>query len=226
MAIQSAENRRVPVLFAVLLACLMLAALGYQAYQFNKTRLGKMSIAVSQESSSPRTPGMRVSGLVDIARMNLMGDPNKSMQAPVVKEVQPVSTITNLVLMGIITSSIPEKSSALIQESNTPTKRYFIGQSLASGYILDSVNIDSVVLKRGEQKETLRYPVANTFVPAPPLAAQMPFHPVVPTPGTQPQQQQAPAVPAQAPAAEPDLRSRLYRLPPLTPGGHPREQQN
>jgi len=102
----------------------------------------------------------RMLSLAELAKDNLMGDPVK----PVVKEVKQekiLDTKLKIVLVGTITTTDGGKASALIQGSSRETKRYFTGEMIEAGVFLDSVAVDSVMLKRNGQLETLRYPASS-----------------------------------------------------------------
>lgn len=185
---------RSPVFLAIaLLLLVMLAAIGYQAYALNKVRLGK-TVAGNQtqqvKQDKKRSEASDVPTLAQLAKRNLMGDPNKAPKKAAV-EVVPITAL-KLILMGTIIKTDGGVSSALIQGGNRETKRYSVGEKVEGGFILDSVGVDSVVLKRDEHLETLAYP-ANTGPAAVPPPAPVPAT----NPGTRPQQQNRPAAAVQ-----------------------------
>ena len=209
---------------------LMSAFIASQALQFNKVRTGKLVTVEARHTTLVQArPPVAYKPLADLARLNLMGDASKAVApAPPVEKIP--AAANNLTLMGIISSTVENKSSVLIQDGTLQTKRYYLGQTMENGSVVQSIESDKVLLKRGEKLEELRYPVsaANTssvYQPSSVMQQPVPVQPLT-TPavpvvqGQQPMQSVNPN-PGQNPD---DLRARLYRLPPTTPGGHPREQ--
>lgn len=105
-------------------------------------------------------------GLEQVAKLHLFGE---KVIAPVVEPVQTDIPQTNLkfVLVGAMTSSDATKASALIT-TDKQTRRFFVGDSIASGVVLQEVHADAVVLKRSGKLETLSFPRADESAPSAP----------------------------------------------------------
>lgn len=212
---------RVQTLLVIAIVIAFLAALAYQAYGLNLVRLGKTK---SQSIFTPHVvqnvdplASIRTSSLIELAKQNLMGNPEKLPPKPVAP-VKPTEPPASIVLTGIVTSTIPGRSSAFIQV-NTITKRVFIGEPVDGVAILQEVKNDSVTLKRGDKIEVLRYPTA-------PAVAAQPMQMPAPAPGMPAQavvQPAAVSVPVSPGPNRADPRTRLWRLPPDKPGGSPRD---
>lgn len=195
----------------------LLLALSYQGYQLNRVRMGKveaMSPFIPQAVRNDDPMGLiKTASLADLAKENLMGDPNKLVK-PDLGMVKLPGPAVNLILMGIMISSVESKSSAFIQ-TGMQTKRYFIGQAVEGGAVVQSITSDGVLLKRGDREESLRYPVVAGAPQGP-----APIQSMLPVPVAN--NLNAPVAPEPNPG---DIRSRLWRLPPATPGGHPRDRE-
>lgn len=70
-------------------------------------------------------------------------------------------TQLNLVLSGVLSSSVNEHASALIAERGKPAERVFVGQTLPGGAEVYSVEVDHIILRRNGQMEKLTYPDAE-----------------------------------------------------------------
>lgn len=189
-----------PVFLAMALLLFTLAAVGYQAMTLNKVRLGTTVMLSKTQETKPvkKNDEAKLPALAQFTKQNLMGDPNKAPKKPAA-EVVPIATL-KLTLMGTIIKTDGGVSSAFIQSGNKETKRYSVGEQIEGGFTLDSVAADSVVLKRDDHLETLKYP-ANV---APAVAAQPPM------PATNPATRPQPNKPA--PAGQPDDANRAKSL--------------
>ena len=105
-------------------------------------------------------------GLEQVAKLHLFGE---KIIAPVVEPVQTDIPQTNLkfVLVGAMTNSDAAKASALIA-TDKQTNRFFVGDSVATGVVLQEVLADAVVLKRNGKLETLSFPRADESAPSAP----------------------------------------------------------
>jgi hypothetical protein len=158
-----------PVFLAVVLLLLTLVAVGYQALELNKVRLGKsLSVIEPQQVQKKQSVAAdKLPTFAQLATRNIMGDPKKSPKQAVVQNAVPITAL-KLTLMGTIIKTEGGMSSALIQGNNRETKRYYVGETVEGGFTLHSVAVDSVVLKRDEQLETLKYPLNVSTSPVPP----------------------------------------------------------
>ena len=149
-----------PVLLAVILLLSTLATVGYQVFELNRLRLENVSAMVEplySQQSDRLVNGKKLPSLTELATLNLMGNPYKPAEKTVVENIVPISAL-KLILIGTIVKNNTSESSALIQRSNRETKRYFVGDVIEGGVALSSVAIDSVILKREDASEVLRYP--------------------------------------------------------------------
>jgi general secretion pathway protein C len=107
------------------------------------------------QSLASLRPYQRLGSLVEL---NLFGEENKApVNEPVKVADNLPQTKLKLTLIGVITSTEEGKDSALIKDGNR-TKRYFINDKIQGNVSLYQVNRDSVVIKRGENLEELKYP--------------------------------------------------------------------
>ncbi|WP_299592818.1 type II secretion system protein N [uncultured Microbulbifer sp.] len=70
-------------------------------------------------------------------------------------------TQLNLVLSGVLSSSMSDHASALVAERGKPAERIFVGQKLPGGAEVYSVEVDHIILRRNGQMEKLTYPDAD-----------------------------------------------------------------
>ncbi|WP_295797655.1 type II secretion system protein N [uncultured Microbulbifer sp.] len=112
-------------------------------------------------------------------------------------------TQLNLVLSGVLSSSVNDRASALVAERGKPAERIYVGQTLAGGAEVYSVEVDHIILRRNGQMEKLTYPDADG-------------RPTVPKQYANYTQQAARAVSASASAQRADkqqsIRDRLEQL--------------
>ncbi len=110
----------------------------------------------------------------------------------------PASTL-GLVLKGILLAYPAEASSALIASADGAAVAYGVGASVAGNAVIESIEIDRVILKVGDRRELLGFPepVAGA-TPAPTTTAGAGI--TITTPGQ-------PAAPAQSPEAAAALAS-------------------
>ncbi len=110
----------------------------------------------------------------------------------------PASTL-GLVLKGILLAYPAEASSALIASADGAAVAYGVGASVAGNAIIESIEIDRVILKVGDRRELLGFPEPVAGVaPAPTTTAGAGI--TITTPGQ-------PAAPAQSPEAAAALAS-------------------
>ena len=99
-----------------------------------------------------------------VADLNLFGQFVEVVEvAPVIKFEELPETQLNLILRAAFTDSETHKSSAVIEADDQPQSeesdhRYYINEMLPGDAVLFAINIDSVVLKRGDEYETLHFP--------------------------------------------------------------------
>ena len=88
--------------------------------------------------------------------------------APVKTEAEPELDLANipitqlnLVLSGVLSSSVNGHASALVAERGKPAERIFVGETLPGGAEVYSVEVDHIILRRNGQMEKLTYPDAD-----------------------------------------------------------------
>ncbi len=153
-----------PKIVAIALLGLMFVGMGYQAYELNQLRTVPAAELLAGSDWTVGTTGntqrKAPSSMSQMARWNLLGNPEA---APVVEKVEVPDTLPEtklkLTLLGTINNSDDGVDSALIKDGNK-IERFYVNDKLQGGVVLHAVRDDSVVLKRGERLETLRYPDA------------------------------------------------------------------
>ncbi|AQQ67623.1 hypothetical protein Mag101_08215 [Microbulbifer agarilyticus] len=70
-------------------------------------------------------------------------------------------TQLNLVLSGVLSSSVADHASALVAQKGKPAERVYVGQALPGGAEVYSVEVDHIILRRNGQMEKLTYPDAD-----------------------------------------------------------------
>ncbi|MCC7516892.1 MAG: hypothetical protein IT470_06095 [Pseudomonadales bacterium] len=158
----------VPVVWGVaaLLLAAMLAWQGAALYGIWRGE-GIDNQRLKLRTVSSRETGM---GLEQVAGLHLFGEVSS---APPVTE-QPVTmakTDLKLVLVGAMTNTDPKRASALIGVDQQ-TRRFFVGDSVTNGVVLQEVHADSVVLKRNGVLETLSFPRVGDVPAVPTVTAR------------------------------------------------------
>lgn len=82
----------------------------------------------------------------------------------------PASTL-GLVLKGILLAYPAEASSALIASADGAAVAYGVGASVAGNAVIESIEIDRVILKVGDRRELLGFPEPVAGTPAPTTTA-------------------------------------------------------
>lgn len=155
----------------VLLLLVVSAMVGVQGFY-----LYRMQVTQEQDYRAPALmPQAAASvtlGLEQIANLQLFGNADT---VPVVESVpkELPKTDLQLVLVGSITNTDSQQSSALVQSGKDAAKRYFLGDEIAEGVVLHEVRKDEVVLKRDNRFETLGFP-RSVDTPPPPIGYGLP----------------------------------------------------
>lgn len=85
----------------------------------------------------------------------------KSEAAPEIDLANIPITQLNLVLSGVLSSSVNDRASALVSERGKPAERVYVGHKLPGGAEVYSVEVDHIILRRNGQMEKLTYPDAD-----------------------------------------------------------------
>lgn len=130
-------------------------------------------------------------GLEQVAKLHLFGEKANEPVVAAPSAADMPQTDLKFVLVGAMTNSDAAKASALIT-TDKQTSRFFVGDTIATGVVLQEVRADAVVLKRNGKLETLSFPrAAESTVSAPnrgigrPGGFMRPVQPAV-VPGTRP----------------------------------------
>lgn len=106
-----------------------------------------------------------------IAAHSLFGAP--VTEAPKVEDLP--ETTLHLLLRGVVASTNPEQSSAMIENPDEGrVSNYAVGSTLPGGVIVEEIHGDKVVLNRAGSLETLLFPVAAAYAATPTLANRAP----------------------------------------------------
>ncbi len=98
-------------------------------------------------------------GLEQVAKLHLFGEKASEPVVTVPGTTEMPQTDLKFVLVGAMTNSDAAKASALIT-TDKQTSRFFVGDAIATGVVLQEVRADAVVLKRNGKLETLSFPRA------------------------------------------------------------------
>ena len=71
-----------------------------------------------------------------------------------------------LQLRGIMRARTPSASSALISTGGGPSKPFFVGESVVGGVVVDTIEMDHVVLRLNGRQEVLAFPVKSVTTAA------------------------------------------------------------
>ncbi|WOX05564.1 type II secretion system protein N [Microbulbifer pacificus] len=85
----------------------------------------------------------------------------KTEAAPEIDLANIPITQLNLVLSGVLSSSVNDRASALVSERGKPAERVYVGHKLPGGAEVYSVEVDHIILRRNGQMEKLTYPDAE-----------------------------------------------------------------
>lgn len=92
---------------------------------------------------------------VDIASLSLFGE--VASEAPAPRVVDAPETKLNLELQGVFTADDPDDSTAIVAERNKTGELFRIGDRLPGNAVLEAVNNDHILIKRGGRVEKLMF---------------------------------------------------------------------
>lgn len=196
-----------PKLLAGLIFVVGLMAIAYQVYELKRFHSEMWALKSHPATSTRQDKPASGLALAKLAKEHLMGSPAVQAAKPAA-QAGVADPHLKLELVGTIRGGSADKDSALMQAKGKETKRYFVGERVEGGAVLDAVNEDSVILKRNGVLETLRYS-NNESAPAPvqPVATNN-ASTAPPNPGAPVSTDKKPGDKAQAPLS---LRERLRR---------------
>jgi general secretion pathway protein C len=147
--------RSLPLWVSVALVLL----LAWQAVQLTWTLLGaqRAPAAAPAASAAPpaaATPAVEVDAIVNAHLFGVAGAPDPASTDPSAV----AATQMNLVLVGTIAHSDPQRGYAIIGDSAATAKVYAVGKTITGGTKLHAVYADRVILDRGGRLEALLLP--------------------------------------------------------------------
>jgi len=116
--------------------------------------------AIKSGSNTPQ----RSWSVAQIAAQNLFGKALGNDAAPAAYDAP--ETRMNLTLEGIFVADDPSESAAIISEQGRPSELVVVGGKVGGNATLTEVHADRIVLKRGGNFETLRFPDEPTLLSA------------------------------------------------------------
>jgi len=150
----AASARSLPMWVSVGLVVL----LAWQAIQIAWTLLGARKAppgpAATAPAEVPSGPAINVGAIVNAHLFGVAGAPDAGATDP----NSVAATQMNLVLVGTIAASDPEKGYAIVGENPTSARVYAVGKTITGGTKLHAVYPDRVILDRGGRLEALMLP--------------------------------------------------------------------
>lgn len=140
--------------------------IAYQVYELDKFRREMWAMKPNPVDTTQQGKPVSEMTLAQLAKRHLMGSPYAESAKPVTQG--PIAdTKLKLELVGTIRGGSDEKDSAFIRAQGKESKRYYVGEQIEGGALLDAVNEDAITLKRGGSLEILRYAKDQSAAPAP-----------------------------------------------------------
>jgi general secretion pathway protein C len=175
----AAWARSLPLWVSVALVLL----LAWQAVQLTWTLLGAQRAPASTPTTTsappPATaPAIDVNAIVNAHLFGVAGAPDPASTDPSAV----AATQMNLVLVGTIAHSDPQRGYAIIGDSAATAKVYAVGKTITGGTKLHAVYADRVILDRGGKLEALLLPKkfdGGGLVAAAPLPGAAPDGPLL-----------------------------------------------
>jgi general secretion pathway protein C len=150
----AASARSLPMWVSVGLVVL----LAWQAIQLAWTLLGARKAApgpaATAPAEAPAGPAINIGAIVNAHLFGVAGAPDAGATDP----NSVAATQMNLVLVGTIAASDPEKGYAIVGENPTSARVYAVGKTITGGTKLHAVYPDRVILDRGGRLEALMLP--------------------------------------------------------------------
>ena len=150
----AAAARSLPLWVSVGLVVL----LAWQGIQLAWTLLGARKAPAGPAATAPvevpAGPSINVGAIVNAHLFGVAGAPDAGATDP----NSVAATQMNLVLVGTIAASDPEKGYAIVGENPTSARVYAVGKTITGGTKLHAVYPDRVILDRGGRLEALMLP--------------------------------------------------------------------
>ncbi|MGM0767688.1 MAG: type II secretion system protein N [Pseudomonadota bacterium] len=155
------NNTRLPLLLATVAGIAMIALTSWQAYSFwqsetqreGQQQTGAANAAsVAEEAATPE---------VELASLDLFGQAGENATPQEIDTENLPETNLRLFLRGVLAADGEFPGSALIEDSESKTEAYLVGDELPGNAELRSVHANRVIIERGGMLENLYFPEAD-----------------------------------------------------------------
>ncbi|MEP1214858.1 MAG: type II secretion system protein N [Marinobacter sp.] len=149
-------SSRLPLLLATVAGIAMITVTAWQGYRFwqNETDTTTTTPAMPTQTTGnvPQEPN------INLASLDLFGKPGEvATEAEADTENLPETNL-RLFLRGVLAASGDFPGSALIEDDNSKTEAYLVGDELPGNATLRSVRANRVIIERGGKLENLYFP--------------------------------------------------------------------
>lgn len=153
----SAITARLPLLAAILVIVAMVSAVSWQGYRF---WVDEQQHKANQANAASENLGSLVSqqAEVDLASLDLFGSSDGQLQSQEIDTENLPETNLRIFLRGVLAADGKFPASALIEDSDSKTEAYVVGDELPGGALLRSVHPHRVILDRSGKLENLYFP--------------------------------------------------------------------
>lgn len=152
----SALAARLPILLTLLLAIVMIAALGWQGYQAWQAE--QQAAAESRADNGGTQVQTNQVPDIDVAEVELFGSAATATDTQEVDTENLPETNLRLYLRGVMAAEGDFPGSALIEDANAKTEAYLVGDELPGNAKLRSVHPNRVIIDRSGKLENLYFP--------------------------------------------------------------------
>lgn len=156
----SVNAPRLPLIAAILIALAMTAALAWQGYGF---WMQEQQRAAEARAADVATTTTEVSQrpAVNLAALKLFGNADSSAGTPEIDTENLPETNLRIFLRGVLAAEGEFPASALIEDSNSKTEAYIVGNEIPGGATLRTIRPNRVILERSGKLENLYFPETN-----------------------------------------------------------------
>ncbi|MEX0604410.1 MAG: type II secretion system protein N [Marinobacter sp.] len=152
----SVNITRLPLIAAILIALTMAVALAWQGYDFWVQEQQRAASARAENVQSIAAERPRPD--VNLASLNLFGTANSATESSEIDTENLPETNLRIFLRGVLAADGEFPASALIEDSNSKTEAYIVGNEIPGGATLRSVRPNRVILERSGKLENLYFP--------------------------------------------------------------------
>lgn len=153
----SALVARLPKLLALILAVVMLAALGWQGYRIWQSEKQQATSADATQAAQ-QLPRSNQTPQLELAQVELFGTADASADPEDVDTENLPETNLRLFLRGVMAAEGDFPGSALIEDASSKTEAYLVGDDLPGNAKLRSVHANRVIIQRSGKLENLYFP--------------------------------------------------------------------